>query len=347
MKRLISVVVLAAGIALGSNAMAADWNFYGNARIETFWSDVDDGSDSSETNFSESLQGNSRIGAKVKVSDELVGRFEYGASDGNANIRHLYGEWDFGGGKLLVGQTDSLVKFSLSNQVYNCDEALDHYGHVNANRRPLIRLTFGNFQIAAISPEDGNDVDGDGEADDERFVMPKLEAKYKLSKHNFTIEAAAGYQTYEVTFGTDEFDVDSYVLAIGGKFNFGPAYIGADGYLGQNVGPYGLKIKAEADPVVNSGELEDNDAYGLMGLVGCKMNDTLALEAGIGYVSAELDNDASDEDDAMAYYVQATVTLAKGVFIVPEIGALDYLDDADGVDEGDEYYWGMKWQINF
>lgn len=337
------MVVLAAGIALGSNAMASEWNFYGNARIQTFWSDVDDGSDSSETNFSESLQGNSRIGAKVKVSDELVGRFEYGASSGNANIRHLYGEWDFGTGKLLVGQTTSLLHFGLSNQVYGDDESLEHYGNLDANRRPMIRLTFGDFQIAAISPK----IDDLGAAETQ-VIMPKLEAKYELSMDSFTIMAAAGYQTYEVTtVGGEDFDVDTYILAIGGKVNFGPAYIGAGGWFGQNVGPYGVDIRADADPLLTAGELEDNDAYGLMGVVGFKMNDTLAFEAGIGYVSAELDTDASNEDDAMAYYLQATITLAKGVCIVPEIGMLDYLDNAGGVDEGDVFYYGMKWQINF
>jgi len=230
----------------------------------------------------------------------------------------------------------------LSNQAYDDDEGLDHYGHVNADRRPMIRLTFGDFQIAAISPR----VDDLG-ADETQVIMPKLEAKYELSMDNFTIEAAAGYQTYEVTAGSDDFDVHSYVLAVGGKVNFGPAYIGADAYWGQNVGPYGLKIQADADPVISNGELEDNDAYGLMGLVGFAVNDTLAFEAGIGYVSAELDTDASNEDDAMAYYLQATITLAKGVCIVPEIGMLDYLDNAGGVDEGDVFYYGMKWQINF
>ncbi|WP_035238682.1 hypothetical protein [Desulfobacter vibrioformis] len=346
MKRLISMVVLAAGIALGSNAMAAEWNFYGSARVQTFWADVDDGTDS-EVNYSESLQGNSRIGAKVKVSDELVGRFEYGAdgAGGTANIRHLYGEWDFGTGKLLVGQTTSLLHFGLSNQVYGDDESLEHYGNLDASRRPMIRLTFGDFQIAAISPK----IDDLG-AVETQVIMPKLEAKYELSMDSFTIMAAAGYQTYEVTtVGGEDLDVDTYILAIGGKVNLGPAYIGAGGWFGQNVGPYGVDIKADADPFLNvvAGELEDNDAYGLMGVVGFKANDTLALEAGIGYVSAELDTNGSHEDDAMAYYLQATITLAKGVTIVPEIGMLDYLDKADGTDQGDEFYYGMKWQINF
>lgn len=341
MKRFIALVALVAGLAVGPNAMAADWNFYGSARIEAFWSDVEDSTGDSETNYSETLQTDSRIGAKVKVSDELAGRFEYGTDDGVANIRHLYGEWNFGSGKLLVGQTDSLLKFSISHQVYNNNSGLKKYGKVDAGRRPMIRLTFGDFQIAAISPH----VDDLG-ATETQVIMPKLEAKYKLSMDSFSIEATAGYQTYEVTSGTNDFDVDSYVLALGAKFNFGPAYISGDGWFGQNVGPYGLACAPDDDPVISGGDLKDNDAYGLVGVVGFKMNDMVALEAGIGYVSTELD-DADDEDEAMAYYVQATFTLAGGVIIVPEIGYLDAMDDMSGNDEGDELYYGMKFQINF
>lgn len=338
-----ALVVLAAGLAVGSNAMAADWNFYGSARIEAFWSDVEDSTGDSETNYSETLQTDSRIGAKVKVSDTLAGRFEYGTDDGVANIRHLYGEWDFGSGKLLVGQTDSLLKFGISNQVYDNNAGLKKYGKVDASRRPMIRLTFGGFQIAAISPNVDHDLDGDDATDERQVVMPKLEAKYKLSMDSFSIEAAAGYQTYEID---DEFDVDSYILALAGKFNFGPAYIAADAWFGQNVGPYGLACAPDDDPAIVGGELKDNDAYGLVGVVGFQVNDMVTLEAGIGYVSTELD-DADDEDEAMAYYVQAAFTLASGVTIVPEIGFLDAMDDMSGNDEGDELYYGMKFQIDF
>jgi len=338
MKRFIAVVALATGLAVGSNAMAADWNFYGSARIEAFWSDVEDSTGESETNYSETLQTDSRIGAKVKVSDELAGRFEYGTDGGAANIRHLYGEWDFGTGKLLVGQTDSLLKFSISNQVYDNNSNLKKYGKIDAGRRPMLRLTFGDFQIAAISPH----VDDLG-ATETQVLMPKLEAKYKLSMESFYIEAAAGYQTYEVA---NEFDVDSYILALGAQFNFGPAYIAGDAWFGQNVGPYGLACKSDDDPVISGGDLKDNDAYGLVGVLGFKVNDMLAFEAGIGYVSTELD-DVDDEDEAMAYYVQATITLASGVSIVPEIGYIDAMDDMSGNDEGNELYYGMKFQINF
>lgn len=104
-----------------SPAFAADWNFYGSARVSTFYSKIDNDmfNGSADTkNFEQNLQGNSRIGARVKVSDELKGAFEYGAKGGNANIRLLYGEWNFGAGKLIVGQayTPFLV---VTNQAYN------------------------------------------------------------------------------------------------------------------------------------------------------------------------------------------------------------------------------------
>ncbi len=88
MKRL--VIVVATIAMLFSAAHAADWNFYGSARVSTFYENAEiSGSDTN--NFDMGLQGNSRIGARVQVSDELSGRFEYGASDGNVNLRHLYG----------------------------------------------------------------------------------------------------------------------------------------------------------------------------------------------------------------------------------------------------------------
>ncbi|MGD9825120.1 MAG: hypothetical protein AB7U36_12155, partial [Desulfobacter sp.] len=85
-----TIVVLAALALMMGSAYAAEWNFYGSARLATFWDDTDIISgDDGNTQYSEYLQVNSRIGANVKVSDELTGRFEYGASGGNANIRLL------------------------------------------------------------------------------------------------------------------------------------------------------------------------------------------------------------------------------------------------------------------
>ena len=76
------------------------------------------------------------------------------------------------------------------------------------------------------------------------------------------------------------------------------------------------------------------------------MNDMLYFEGGYGYVVGDLD-DAEEDDETSAYYLQAKINLAKGVFIVPEFGHYDLKDDSAGDDQGDATYYGLKWQINF
>ncbi|MDD9302875.1 MAG: hypothetical protein HUK40_11285 [Desulfobacter sp.] len=338
-------IFLVLWILASGTAFAADWNFYGNARVQTFYEDVDTGSASS-TNLSHSLQSNSRIGANVKVSDELVGRFEYGASGGNANIRHLYGEWHFGSGKLLIGQTDSPLNFALSNQVYGTDAGMDPYGHVDAKRQPMLQLTFGNFKVAAVQPDTGDL----GLANSSQEVkLPKIEAKYRLDLKSGYLELAGGYQTYELTDTSSlrTYDVDSYILALGGQVRLGSAYLGGDIWTGQNVGPYDFNCSPDGDPQVVAGTLEDNDAYGVMVAAGFMLNERFSFEAGYGYVAAEIDHLNYAKDDTVAYYLQSTVTLAPGVFFVPEVGRIDKDRDKDGVEEADTVYAGVKWQINF
>jgi len=61
----------------GSAYAAAEWNFYGSARISTFYSNIDDNpfqaGSPHTSDYEQDLNGNARIGAKVKVSDTLTG----------------------------------------------------------------------------------------------------------------------------------------------------------------------------------------------------------------------------------------------------------------------------------
>jgi hypothetical protein len=88
--------------------------------------------------------------------------------------------------------------------------------------------------------------------------------------------------------------------------------------------------------------------------IGFKPTESLTLEAGVGYVNSERDANAANveqEQDFMEYYLQAVVALAKGVYIVPEIGYRDFGDlQVTGQrdrDLGDLFYAGAKWQIDF
>ncbi len=100
------LLIIFAVLCLAAPAMAADWNFYGSARMATFYSIADkdiEGDNDTINRTLWDLQGNSRFGANVKVNDQIGGGFEYGTG---VNLRKLFGTYTFGGGsELLIGQT--------------------------------------------------------------------------------------------------------------------------------------------------------------------------------------------------------------------------------------------------
>lgn len=348
MKKLCLLSAIAAMVTIfATGASAADWNFYGSARVSTFITDTDNnGAVEDTTNYDQQLQSNARIGAKVKVNDSLAGRFEYGASGGNANIRHLYGEWNFGSGKLLVGQTDTPVNMALSNQVYGADTDLDPYGHVDGKRQPMVQLTLGNFKVAAVQPKPDTWVVSGTTTE---VKIPKFEASYHLDFDNAFLDIQGGYQTYDIKDTTTQVSnsVDSYVVAVGGQVKIGAAYLGADVWFGQNTGPYNLSCAVDDNPDFIGTDINDSDSLGYAIIGGFKLNETFTFEAGYGFTEAQLDKGAFGKDKLCSYYVNSVITLAQGVFFVPEIGVIDNKSDKYGNEEADLTYAGIKWQIDF
>lgn len=337
-------VALIAALSMAATAQAASWNFYGSARIETMYADTDNGAGTTTKNLTWTQQTNARIGAKVTVSDELKGRFEYGTDGGNANVRQLWGEWNFGPGKLLVGQTYTPIYTGYSNSVYDNGGALEKYGTISASRKPMLQLTFGDFKIAAISPV--TDTLSVGGATTE-VKIPKVEASYQFNWDNLGLKLMGGYNAYKLISGAVEYDVDAFIVGIGGTLKYGPTYLKASAFAGQNLGTYSFKTTVDMDPVVTGGALYDNENVGYLFVGGYKFNDMLTLEAGYGFIAGERDLTANVEDDAAQYYLQAKITLAPGVYVVPEVGVRDEKQSRTGANEGDVTYFGAKWQINF
>lgn len=352
-----AIVVLAALALMAGSAYASEWNFYGSARVGTFWSDTDTiPDDTGDVQFSESLHVTSRIGAKVKVSDTLTGRFEYGAYTDVANIRLLYGEWDFGAGKLKVGQDYAPLSWIYSSQAFYDDNCVLAHGSVYSHREPQVTLTFGGLKVGFIKPnttvnndlKDGKGTDFTG---DIQSLMPAVEVTYRLDLDMVALDFGAGYSTFEADAGGEEENINSYVLAFGFKFNTGGFYCNGDVYYGQNAGNL-LKISDDTVPYTENddgfaeydtvaGEFLDNECLGFLLVAGYKINDMFKVEAGYGYTETELDH--QDGDRAAMYYLNTTITLAPGVFVVPEVGFFDGRDDRDE----ETRYIGMKWQINF
>jgi len=445
MKKLMVIAVLFVFMT-GSAYAAADWNFYGSARISTFYSDWDGdifksgegnpvlGTGVNTHNYEQDFNGNARIGANVKASDELTGRFEFGAkedssNDDRASVRILWGEWNFGAGSLGIGKHYTPLLFPYSNQTYNIyakkdgDTNMALFGMLYGKRKAMIRLKFGNFQIAAVQPStivhrdflcSGNNADyttatttaygtvlatgGTGsealaaykvaaatyvmprtgvyaKQPDAHVEMPSIQLKYKYDFNMGHVSFAGGYQYFDVDFQSEKYKVESYVLAVGARLNVGKAYFKGSVWGGQNVGNLadilvdgriaststdglkdvdgaGLGFAKFSDGSTNtvtggdSGSQKgvyDNDALAALLVAGFEIRKGLYVEGGVGYTKTELDETGADENEGKTWYLQSTVFLAPGVFLTPEVGGFD------GVEDGDMeiFYAGIKWQINF
>lgn len=337
-------IALVGGFAV--SAMAAEWSFYGSARMSTFYDDYDEeaGNDADTT---WNLQGNARIGATAKAG-AIGGGFEYGSGP---NLRKLYGTWNFGAGELLVGQTYTpLGSMFYSNQVWGSDEDLLSIGQCYNGRVPMLQLSMQGFKVALIRPSTSAVAGLTGDID---TTFPKLEMSYSIKQDMFFVDVYGGFQTYEIEVGDETYDVNAYVGGVGGGVNLGPAYIKLNGYYAVNHGNYGLysgvNSVAERFAVYNAADDDITDAKSMGGLavLGFKASDMLTFEAGCGYIEHELDIDDAEKNDAMSYYGNVTINIAPGFFIVPEVGMVDWMDNSAGVDEGSNFYAGAKWQINF
>ena len=367
-KLLIVLAAFALVVAYTLPAMAADWGFYGSARMTTFMDDVDPGGGAeSDTDLTWALQGNSRFGATVKAG-EVGGGFEYGTG---VNLRKLYGTMPLGGGTLLVGQTYSPVNLFYSNQVWGGDAGLLDVGGVYGGRNPMLQYSVGSLKVALLQPTTGS-VCPEGSAAGFEFdpttggstavaavpgvgavntntTMPKIEASYGLKAGPVALKFVLGYNSYEEETAAKSYDINSMILGVGFKIGFGAVSIGGNVYTGTNTGNYGLWQRGADDATYNatSDDIDDTDTMGYLIVVGFKTSDTLKLELGYAHNEHDSDVTGAKTDDSSGMYVQAAITMGKGCYIVPEIGVIDLGDNAAGTEEGDITYYGAKWQINF
>ena len=356
---LLGAVVLV--VAFTAPSFAAEWSFYGSARMQMFWQSKDlgdfigpDGEDD-DSDLLHSLQGNSRIGARVKAGDNLSGRFEYGASGGNANIRLLWGEYDFGGFKLGVGQNYTPVNYFISNQTFGGDAGLLPWGGIYDGRRGMVQARIGDFKFALVTPQSSttlaDPITGVGYGGvDTDISWPKLEASWAFNFGGFSGKVLGGYNTYKVVGPDNDESLDSYIVGLGLKWATGPFWLGGDVYYGQNTGNFGMWTKSASGVAAWDSvdeKLIDSDAFGWCFAAGFKMSDMIAFEGGLGSANFEYDVSGADSQAVSSWYVQANIAFAKGVFVVPEIGQTNNGEDLNGDDLGKSTYYGLKWQINF
>jgi hypothetical protein len=382
----------------------ADWAFYGSVRMWTAWEMVDEDTPAQLSNsgffpvaataaraFSYGgvakdddelgwlMQSNSRFGANVKWGN-IGGRVEYGHT-ATANLRLLYGTWNFGSGVLTVGQ-DYGPYFYLVSGLCGPGGAECNgigFGSIYSGRNAQLKLAFGGLQFALVSPattasfnpttttpitaqtlllNNNQTTAGTGYTDLDRS-LPKFEASYTFNLGPAQLFVGGVYNKYTEVYnvgGTEtENDVDGWALGIGTKMAFGPFYVNATGQYGTNPNNSGSG-PATLYPSVQlyrsaTGESTDSDYLAAQLILGFKLTDSIVFEGGFIWQNGDLDGGGFQaEQTTYTYYIGMGWSPVKNVFIVPEIGVVDYnkLELASGDVEYGKLTWvGIKWQINF
>jgi hypothetical protein len=313
----------------------------------------------------------SRFGASFKSGD-IGGKFEMDARDqgdgassvGDLRVRHLYGTWNFGSGELLVGQTWPITDAPVSG-LQRSGGGLQPYGGLGADyaRIPQIRLTFGGLRIGFLTPATIYSIDDPSGTlpagySDTDTTLPKIEASYKLPLGDMgQLGFFGGYQTYDLedNAASQSLSIDSWVAALRGKFNFGPAYVNAIIDYSINPANYGKwqGTGISGQPGWDGKALKDYKLMGYALAVGFKINDMISIEAGYGANDGEWDiSGGTYEQDNSAYYVNLPITLAPGVKVVPEFYKFDYGDTEIGSfqkarADGEQTGFGAVWYISF
>jgi hypothetical protein len=261
--------------------------------------------------------------------------------------RKLFGTYTFGNGsQLLLGQTYTPSALFYSNSVFDGDGDLLGVGEFYEGRLPMIQWKMGGFKVALIEPA----VDGVGDVQTD-VTLPKIEVGYGFKSDMWFADVFAGYQTYEVenapAGGVDR-DVDSYVFGGGVGANFGAFFAKIGAHMGQNVGDYGAYDPigfTNSQQVGPAGQELDVDNLGYLAVLGFNASEMFTIEAGYGHEENEVDN-SNNTEEADQFYLNCTINIAPGFFIVPEVGMIKYQDEVSQP-EPELTYFGAKWQINF
>lgn len=326
---------------------AAEFNLSGYAAMNTFWLDVDPGGGAdSDKDLDWTLDN---------VCSRFTASFKDGPVSGLVQIRplngsyfrHWWGEWNFGAGSLGVGQTWTPDFQGLSSSAYACGFIGNVGDSGGTCRAPMVQLKVAGLKLALSTPNTSN-VTG---AVDTDTSMPKIIASYGLNLGPANINLFGGYNSYEEIDATDtSYDVTSTLYGIKGSVGVGAISIGAMVWQATNPQEYGGMSLWGPTAGFSGTDVQDVDtlAYGVD--IGFKVSDALSFNAGYLASESELDAPGDWKDPNVGYHVQAVITLAKNVTLIPEYGVAD-MDEVtqNGVttEEACTTWYGAWWKIAF
>ena len=347
MRKLLILISAVALVVTFTLPAAADVSFYGNVRMSTFWVDDDPGTvgADSDTVIDWDLDAaNSRFGAKFKQGD-VAGNVEIRPNSASY-FRQWNGTWNYGGGKLLIGQAWSPAFIGSA-----CGECYDGgimggYGGMNGSLRiPQVALHMGSLKLAFEKPNTTN-VLGLGSG---KNTMPKIEASYGLNAGPVAITLIGGYNMCEEEDAAKKtYDVNSYLFGGKWKIGFGAATLQGVLWTAKNPKEY-AQVSSKAMATTITTDVNDVDSMGGTLAFNYKISSMYSFEVGVGTATHELDTPGTNESTYTAMFANLPITLAKGVKLTPEIAVFSgEIDTGAAVKtEPEKTVFGAYWYIAF
>ena len=368
-------LILSTAALVAAPAFAADWSFYGSARVSTFGEAViDTGDGDTKTSNSYKLQPNSRFGANAKDGN-LGGTFEAGigqvvtnAATGKTTnalvLRKLFGTWQIDDKlQLLIGQDFTPINYANSNQAWGSDNNLYGWGVTAEGRLPQVRLSGYGASIALLNGRQTAIKAGSG-TDTASYAArpantPKIELAYDQAFGSAHAGLGLAFNRYRLdatrSLGSayeSAYSVNNFVGTLDLSYKTDLLKVAASASYALNSNELGLAagnpFKARID---SDGELVNTSS--LLGYVTASLSATPAIvpEVGAGFENHSQDfGDETASDTRLAFYGQVSLSPAKKVAIVPEIGVyLESGEDKNGesYDKPTIVYYGAKSQISF
>ncbi len=319
---------------------------------------VDGVSDTTDDNFLYGIQGNSRIGVRLKVGN-FSGQVElgaveatlYGRSTGsNVGLRQAWGAYSFGNaGALLAGKTDTPTAMGgFISDIMDTDGGLNGFGgSTTGSRRFQIQYNVAGLSIALIE----NDMAGVSYGyTDGGETIPRLGLSYTYKNPSLLVKVAATYSALNGTINAPVSDtrwatVHAFGVALGLKPTFmdGKMWLSVLARYGMNEELYG-----EAKTVYNGGLMAHSSIGDHVGVqadgtvdnvqraavaleLGYNVNDMIAVIVGGGYQHSMIDALTYDVG-SYAVFLQAPIKISGNFALIPQFTYTGTRLDSDNKD---------------
>ncbi len=325
---------------------------------------VDGVSDTTDDNFLYGIQGNSRIGVRLKVGN-FSGQVELGAVEAtlygrstesdvsNVGLRQAWGAYSFGNaGALLAGKTDTPTAMGgFISDIMDTDGGLNGFGgSTTGSRRFQIQYNVAGLSIALIE----NDMAyGPGVSygyTDGGETIPRLGLSYTYKNPSLLVKVAATYSALNGTINAPVSDtrwatVHAFGVALGLKPTFmdGKMWLSVLARYGMNEELYG-----EAKTVYNGGLMAHSSIGNYVGVqadgtvdnvqraavaleLGYNVNDMIAVIVGGGYQHSMIDALTYDVG-SYAVFLQAPIKISGNFALIPQFTYTGTRLDSDNKD---------------